>query len=60
MMQIVTTCQRYNIGKVYFSSILPSTRTSINDIGQINKFIKELYHKNNFVFMFYRSPKYKQ
>ena len=45
-MQIGTTCQSYNIGKV--SSISPLTRISI-DIGQINEVIKELCHKNNFV-----------
>ena len=50
IMQIGTTCQRYNIGKVYVSSVLPSTRTSFN-IGQINETIKELCHKNNFVFI---------
>ena len=33
-MQIGTTCQSYNIGKVYVSSILQSTETS-TDIGQI-------------------------
>ena len=49
-MQIVTTCQRYDIVKVYVSSILPSTRTSFN-IGQINEAIKELCHKNNSVFI---------
>ena len=40
--------QFYNIGKVYVSYILPSTRASI-DIRQINKVIKELCDKNNFV-----------
>ena len=49
-MQIGRTWQSYNIGKVYVRSILPSTRTSI-DIGQISKVIKELCHKNNFVFI---------
>ena len=49
IMQIGTTCQRYNIGKVYVSSILPLTKTS--SIGQINKIIKELCHKNNSVFI---------
>ena len=49
-MKIRTTYQSYNIGKVYISSILPSTRTSI-DIAQINEVIKELCHKNNFVFI---------
>ena len=33
----------------YSSSILPLIRASI-DISQINEAIKELYHKNNFVF----------
>ena len=37
-MQIGTTCQSHGISKVYASSILPSTRTSI-DIGQINEVI---------------------
>ena len=37
-MQTGTTCQSYNIGKVYISSTLPSTRTSI-EISQINKVI---------------------
>ena len=36
LMQIGTTCQRYNIGNVYFSSILPSKRTSFNT-GEINE-----------------------
>ena len=40
-MQTGATCQRYNIGKVSVSSILPLTRISFN-IGQINKVIKEL------------------
>ena len=35
-MQIGTTCQRYNTGKVYVTSILTSNRTSVN-IGQIVK-----------------------
>ena len=43
IMQIGTTRQRYNIGKVYVSSILPSTGTSFN-IGQIKEVIKELCH----------------
>ena len=41
IMQVGRTCQRYNIGKVYVSSILPSTRTSFN-INQINEVLKEL------------------
>ena len=48
--QIGTTYQSYNIGKVYLSSILLSTSTSI-DIGKTNEAIKELCHKNNFVFI---------
>ena len=50
IMQIGTTCQHYDIGKVYVSSILPPTRTSFN-INQIDEIIKELCHKNNFVFI---------
>ena len=50
IMQIGTTCQHFNISSVYVSSILPSTRTSFN-IDQINEAIKELCHKNNFVFI---------
>ena len=34
--------------------ILPSIRTSFN-IGQINEVIKELCHKNNFVFIDYQN-----
>ena len=49
-MRIGATCQSNNMGKVYVSSILSSTRTSI-DIGQINEVIKELCRKNNFVFI---------
>ena len=49
-MQIGTTCQGCNIGKIYVISILPSTRTSFN-VCKINKTIKELCHKTNFVFI---------
>ena len=49
-MQIGTTCRRYNIGKVYVSSILSSTTNSFN-IGQIRISIKELCHKNNIIFI---------
>ena len=50
IMQIRTTCQPHNADKVYVSSFLSSTRNSIN-IGQINKVIKLLYYKKNFVFI---------
>ena len=50
IMQIRTTCQPYNADKVYVSSFLSSTRNSIN-IGQINKVIKLLCYKKNFVFI---------
>ena len=50
IMQIRITCQPYNVDKIYVSSILSSTRNSIK-IGQINKVIKLLCHKNNFVFI---------
>ena len=42
-MQIGITQQSYIIGKVYVSSILPSTRTFI-DIGPINEAIKKSYY----------------
>ena len=50
LIQIATICQSYNMSKGYVSFILPSSRTSI-DIGQINEVIKQLCHKDNFVFM---------
>ena len=52
--QIGTNCQRLNIGKVYISSVLPSTSTSFN-IGKINEAVKELCLKNNFVFIDHQS-----
>ena len=29
IIKVVNTCQKYNIGKIYISAILPSTRTNI-------------------------------
>ena len=52
--QIGTNCQRLNIGKVYISSVLPSTSTSFN-IGKINEAVKELCLKNNFMFIDHQS-----
>ena len=49
-MQIGTTCQSYEIDRVYVSSILPPTRTSFN-VGRVNEVIKELCHKSNFDFI---------
>ena len=54
IIQIGTTWQRYNIGKIYVSSTLPSTRTSFN-IVQINEVMKALCHKNSFVFIDHQS-----
>ena len=34
--KVANTCQKYNIGKIYISAILPSTKTIIN-IFDINK-----------------------
>ena len=50
LMQLGTTCQSYEIDKVYVSSILPPTRTSFN-VGWVNEVIKELCHKSNFDFI---------
>ena len=50
IMRIGITCQSYNIGEVHVSSNISSLRTSICT-GQINKGIKELCHRNNFVFV---------
>ena len=50
IMPIGITCQRYKIAKVYVNSILLSTKTFFN-ISQNNEAIKELCHKNNFVFI---------
>ena len=44
------TCQKYNIGKIYISAILPSTRANIN-IFDINKKLRELFMKYNFEFI---------
>ena len=44
------TCQKYNIGKIYVSAILPSTRTNIN-IFDINKKLSDLCMKYNFEFI---------
>ena len=41
-------CQKYNIGKIYISAILPSTRANIN-IFDINKKLRDLCMKYNFI-----------
>ena len=43
-------CQKYNIGKIYISAILPSTRLNIN-IFDINKKLHDLCMKYNFEFI---------
>ena len=47
---IAKTCQNYNIGKIFISSILPTTRSDIN-ISQINESLKNLCMVNNFQFI---------
>ena len=44
------TCQKYNIGKMYISAILPSARTNINIFG-ISKTLRDLCMKYNFEFV---------
>ena len=43
-------CQKYNIGKIYISAILPSIRLNIN-IFDINKKLHDLCMKYNFEFI---------
>ena len=47
---IAKTCQNYNIGTFFISSILPTTRSDIN-ISQINESLKNLCMVNNFQFI---------
>ena len=44
IIKVGNTCQKYNIGKLCISTILPSTRTNIN-IFDINKKLRHLYMK---------------
>ena len=50
ILKVGNTCQKYNIGKIYISAILPSTRTNIN-IFDINKKLRDLCIKHNFEFI---------
>ena len=50
IIKVGNTCQKYNIGKIYISAILPSTRTNIN-IFDINKKLRDLCMKHNFEFI---------
>ena len=50
ILQIVNTCQNYNIGKILISALLPSRRTKVN-ISQINETLKHLCSRNNFIFV---------
>ena len=50
IIKVGNTCQKYNIGKIYISAILPSTRTNIN-IYDINKKLRDLCMKHNFEFI---------
>ena len=41
IIKVVNTCRKYNIGKIYISGILPSTRRNIS-IFEINKNFRDL------------------
>ena len=44
------TCQNYNITKIFISSIIRCSRTTV-DINYINEKIRELYIQNNYEFI---------
>ena len=48
--KVAHTCQEYNIGKIYISSIVTCTRTSENKT-KINEDIKSMCISNNFEFI---------
>ena len=50
IIKVANTCQKYNIGKIYISAILPSTRTNIN-IYDINQKLRDLCMKHKFEFI---------
>ena len=50
IIKVANNCQQYNIGKIYLSAILPSTRTKIN-IFDINRMLRDLCMKFNFEFI---------
>ena len=50
ILEIANTCQNYNIGKIFISTLLPSKRTKVN-ISQINETLKNLCSRNNFIFV---------
>ena len=39
IIKVGNTCQKYNIGKIYMSEIVPSTRTNINIIKSIKSYV---------------------
>ena len=49
ILEITNTCQNYNIGKIFITTLLPSKRTKVN-ISQINETLKNLCSRNNFRF----------
>ena len=49
-MKVGNISQKYNIGKIYISAMLPSTRTDIN-IFDINKKLRDLCMKYSFEFI---------
>ena len=50
IIKVEINCQKYNIGKIYISAILPSTRTNIN-ILDISKKLRGLCMKHNIEFI---------
>ena len=50
--KVAHTCQEYNIGKIYISSIVTCTRTFANKT-KINEDIKSMCISNNFEFIEY-------
>ena len=50
IIKVANTCQKYKIGKIYISAILPSTRTNIN-IFDISKKLCDLCMEYNLEFI---------
>ena len=50
ILEIVNTCQNYNISKIFISALLPLKQTKVN-VSQINENLKHLCSRNNFIFV---------
>ena len=50
ILEIANACQNYKIGKIFMLALLPLRRTK-NNISQINKTLKHLRSRNNFIFV---------